>query len=540
MTFDEWEEANAVVQDLIETIRVHGKLSWQVRRSAERRLNRSTETLYRWIRAGEPPRPGRYRYEMTRNHKVELMACGGHRRRAYENLKEAGEVTCSLRTFEKACQRDMSAKEWAYAKSGPRKGRQVGHRLVRTEVGRGYCFEGDHKKVEVWIRTPNSRKIVRPWITLFIDSWSRAIAGVAVSIQPNQSVILESMRVSFGKQPHSGPADFASEVDSALEEAPGENIVGGLGSAFQYWPNISPVNCIPDLIRLDRGLDFMADAISSACVGLQIQIEHTEAYTPNLKGKVERVFGSMRTMLFATMPYYTEGPKLKDGRLDIPKNVEPLGYVVFVQKVLDWVRRYNFELEHRELGMTPTAKWNRGTKPVRVPDASQLRRFLLKDYKPKKYEPRGIMVGRRWYLCPEAGQAIGHTVEVRGLPHDTRKLEIFWPSGEWIGTAWAQDQGTPEFREHVKTVERKDRREAESIYRDGRAREETRWAASVSAVTPDVIESVPKPEFDRITREQQAPDLELLDLDAKRNRPWEPTDVQPGAIESNPNREQEE
>lgn len=461
---------------------------------------------------------------MTRSHKIELMACGGHCRRAYENLKEAGEVTCSLRTFEKACKRDMCAREWAYARSGPRKGRHVGHRLVRTEVGRGYCFEGDHKKVEVWIRTPNSRKLVRPWITLFIDSWSRAIAGVAVSIQPNQSVILQTMKVSFGEQPHTGPLEPASKFNPSSDPPSDDKVIGGLGSAFQYWPNISPVNCLPDLIRLDRGLDFMADAITAACVGLDIEIEHTEAYMPNRKGKVERVFGSMRTMLFAKMPYYTEGPKLRDGRLDVPKGVEPLGYVVFVQMVLDWVRKYNFELEHSQLGMTPTAKWNSGSRPIRIPETNQLRRFLLKSYKPKKYEPRGIMVDKRWYLCPEAGRAIGHTVDVRGLPHDSRKVEIFWPSGKWIGTAWAQDEATPEFREHVRTVEKKDCREAEALYRDGRRLEETRWAASVAAETPEAIESVPRPEFDRISQENQALDLDLLDVSTKRNKPWEGTD----------------
>lgn len=444
------------------------------------------------------------------------MACNGNRRRAHRNLTEAGLIDCSLRTFEKAYERDMSSREKAYAEFGPRKGRERGARLIRIEVGRGICFEGDHKKANVWIRSPDNNRLVRPWITMFIDTWSRAIAGVAVSIRPNQSVILTTMKASFGEQPHPSP----NEEEEGLPL--NDKVLGGLGSAFDYSPNISPVNCIPHMLRLDRGLDFMAKSIEDSCIDLDIEIEHTEAHTPSQKGKIERAFRSMKEMLFSTLPYYTEGPKRKDGRLDVPKGVQPLGYVEFVQRVLDWVRFYNYEHVHNEIKQKPAVRWNEGQAPLRVPDPATLQRFLLKKGKDKMFESRGVMMHRRWYQCLGGDSERDRYVEVRGLPHDRRKYELYsLRTGKWIGTAWEQDEASEEFRESVKTVEKQDRRNADRLYREGRQAQEARWAASVTAETPAQINSVPRPEYERLRDEYEEDDLDLIGGKEFRDERWE-------------------
>ena len=522
MTEDEWQLANSVVQELLR-LKADQRLHRQAVRGACRKVNRSRETIYRWMRLGGPPALTRQRFEMSDAQKIEVMASGGVVRRAFRRLSEAGEIDCSLRTFEKACERDMSAREKQYAKYGPRKGREKGVRLIRTEVGRGWCFEGDHKQAEVWIKTPDKKRLVRPWVTMFIDTWSRAIAGVAVSTRPNQSVILKTMEVSFGDQPLE-PRPKANDDDRPDEEENrfDDNVLAGLGSAFDYWPNISPVNCIPHKLRLDRGLDFMANAIADSCIDLDIEIEHTEPYTPSQKGKIERAFRSLKDMLFSTMPYYTKGPKKKNGQLDVPKRVEPLSYVVFVQQVLEWVRQYNFEFVHREIGVTPTVRWNRGEMPLRVPDPADLRRFLLKDFKDKKLESRGVMMHRRYYVCAEADSELDRKVEVRGMPHDQRKYELYsLRTGKWIGTAWDQIDAPDEIREHVKTVERQERRKAEAIYRKGREVEEARWEASVAAETPDQINSVPRPEYERIRDEYEESELDLIGGKEIRDQKWE-------------------
>lgn len=520
MSPEDWERANEVVKDLLALKKKKGRLSHADLATAAVKVGRSQETVYRWLRAGAPPSPVRKRFELTRNHQIELMASGGHRRRAFDRLTEAGEIECSLRTFEKAYERDMSARLKAFATHGPRKGRFVGLRQVRQEPGRGLCFEGDHKQAEVWIKAPDKESLVRPWVTVFIDTWSRAIAGVAVSVRPNQSTILKSMKASFGEQPQY-PRQKGGE-DAQEEDPPNENVIGALGSAFDYWPNISPINHVPEELRLDRGLDFMADSIAEACTHLDIDIDVTDAYTPNQKGKIERVFLSMQTMLFATMPYFTLGPERKDGSLDVPKRVEPISYVVFVQKVLDWVRKYNFELIHSEIGMTPTAKWNSGTTPIRVPNQDDLNRFLLKKIAVRKVEARGIMMHRRWYLCAEADHELQRDVEVRGLPHDERRYELYsLRTGKWIGTAWDQSQLPKEVRKNVKTAEKEARREAQAIYQAGRRREETRWEASVAAEDPEQTNLIPEQEKERLLREHESPYLELLGNAEQRDQKWE-------------------
>jgi hypothetical protein len=55
----------------------------------------------------------------------------------------------------------------------------------------------------------------------------------------------------------------------------------------------------------------------------------------------------------------------------------------------------------------------------------------------------GIHFGSDTFIAPELTPIGGKTVEVRYMPHDLRRIEVFTQEG-WLCTAYPQDQLTPE------------------------------------------------------------------------------------------------
>ena len=60
-------------------------------------------------------------------------------------------------------------------------------------------------------------------------------------------------------------------------------------------PN-GPMGGVPNAIRYDRGKEFLADAVRLAAASLAIDARALPAYTPHLKGTVERANRSIEQL----------------------------------------------------------------------------------------------------------------------------------------------------------------------------------------------------------------------------------------------------
>jgi putative transposase len=124
-------------------------------------------------------------------------------------------------------------------------------------------WQADHTALDIFIVDANG-KHTRPWLTVVLDDYSRAVAGYMVFLG----------------------APSALHTSLALRQA--------------IWrkPNPSwPVCGIPDVLYVDHGSDFTSIHLEQVAVALRIEIIHSTVGRPQGRGKIERFFGTINTEL---------------------------------------------------------------------------------------------------------------------------------------------------------------------------------------------------------------------------------------------------
>jgi putative transposase len=209
-------------------------------------------------------------------------------------------------------------------------------------------------------------------------------------------------------------------------------------------PERGPFGGIPKELRLDRGLEFAADALTNVAATLGMRVSPAPAHTPHLKGRIERLNRTVAQDFLCTLPFFTDGPRDAAGRLYAP-GVPPLTFERFATEFGNWVEYYNTARPHAGLqGQTPLDRWQADPMPVRVIPTDDLR-FLLLAGAERRITKHGIRFGGLHFIAPELNGRVGQTVQLRWMPHDLRTIQVFY-MGEWLCTARPQgvltaDQG---------------------------------------------------------------------------------------------------
>lgn len=380
-------------------------------------LDRHPKTIRRWVREGLPGKQGMRGKSLTKHEVSAYFRAYGDCARAVEIIRSEGGEPPHIRRFQRAVNRDLDAMERAHARGGPREARGYRLYLERNEEGRGLCLEADHKVVDVLVAPPRNAALVRPRVTVFLETKTRAIASVCISLSPSEAEILCAY-----------------------------------AAAIEHNPDFSPAYGIPEFLRIDNGLDFLAGGVTGGAVSLGTQVFQTNSYSPNEKGKVERFFGTFDRECCSKMPCYLNGPRGKNGKLSGAANNTPLTIEEFISDVIDWCKGYNFDRPHSSLnGLTPAQAWDEDPHPVRKASPEDVFRFTLKLVNgdgTRKVATRGLRVFNRYYIAPELEKYIGEKVEVRSLPHDERRVEVF-VEGEHLCTAQPHNLLTGRRRDEV-------------------------------------------------------------------------------------------
>jgi len=249
---------------------------------------------------------------------------------------------------------------------------------------------------------------------MFMDGFSRLIMGWAISMYPSSATVLAALR-----------------------------------SAITIDPECGPFGGVPEALRWDNGLEFAAEALQTAGAVLGCKVAKMPAYTPHLRGKIERSHRTIQDSFVAGLPFHTDGPAAADGRLYGPAG-DPMSLALFVDHFAEWVRSYNAERPHEGLaGMTPLEKWCGDATPVRTVPPEQLRWLLLAGQR-RRILKDGIHFQGLMFIAPELNGRVGQDVEVRYMPHDLRTVEVFqgdaWLCGAsgapvaWLGSDWRRSQ----------------------------------------------------------------------------------------------------
>jgi putative transposase len=245
-------------------------------------------------------------------------------------------------------------------------------------------WQADHTVLDILVVDANG-KHARPWLTVILDDYSRAVAGYMIFLG----------------------APSALHTSLALRQA--------------IWrkPDPSwPMCGIPDVLYVDHGSDFISIHLDQVAAALRIELVHSTVGRPQGRGKIERFFGTINTELLAQL-----AGRLIKGR--------PVSAPALSLSELDaalaafFVGVYNKRL-HSQTGETPHAAWlGQGWLP-RMPDnLDDLDLLLLTVAKARTVRRDGIRFQGLRYMDPTLAAYVGEAVTIRYDPRDLSEIRVF-------------------------------------------------------------------------------------------------------------------
>lgn len=255
----------------------------------------------------------------------------------------------------------------------------------RTASRPNAVWQADHTPLDLWVRDHRGRP-ARPWLTVVMDDFSRAIAGYALNLT----------------------APSALQTALALRQAiwrkgePGWHVCG-----------------IPEMFYTDHGSDFTSHHLEQVAADLKMQLVFSTAGAPRGRGKIERFFGAVNQLCLAALPGYTP-----------PGTAPPPAPTLTLSELEARLRSFLIEDYHQrvhgETGMAPQARWDAGGFLPRLPDSlEQLDLLLLTVATPRKVHPDGIHFQGLRYLDLTLAAYVGEAVTIRYDPRDLAEIRVY-------------------------------------------------------------------------------------------------------------------
>ncbi|WP_241992712.1 Mu transposase C-terminal domain-containing protein [Cryobacterium lactosi] len=377
-------------------------------------------------------------------------------RELVDEARRTGAVTVSRQTLQRAVERDVLRGDRAGLRDGEHARRGHDVFLQRPRPHRNEAWESDH--VEAPVEVDVEGRLVKPWVTWFVDVGTNAVCGTAVTPGvPSRESILAALRAAITLEAPYGPP-------------------GGL----------------PERVRIDRGKDFLSDTVRSVLAGFAVRVVRLPAYTPHLKGTVETVNGAAAQMFFAGLPRYTGAQKLANGR-SIDPDAPALTFEAFVTELLGWVRWWNTEHPMPVLeGVTPLQAWLDDPTPLTTVPTGDLRLLTLEDDgRTRKITTKGVSWRARQYVAAWMTGQVGRQVRLRHMPHHDHEVEVFDAStGEHLGAATLADMASSEQIGELRRTREARRRQLQADLRKAEKARRIRYAAVTTAVPPQPISTV--------------------------------------------------
>lgn len=172
---------------------------------------------------------------------------------------------------------------------------------------------------------------------------------------------------------------------------------------------------IPSSLYVDNGSAYVSKQLAYACATLGIQIIHSRPGKPQGRGKIERVFGTVRGQFLAEIaPAGGAGTTVE-------------GIDALNAKFDTWVKTVYHRRVHSETGQTPLARfeagWPDGGGP-RLPSAELLRQAFLWVATRQVTKTATVSLLSNTYAVDAA--LVGRKVELAFDPADLTHIEVRW------------------------------------------------------------------------------------------------------------------
>lgn len=427
-------------------------------------LGVSARTVWRWLEraraTGDVDQPLRGHFEVTDQVRQRLAFWRGNIAAVHRELLEAAKIdgtpAPSRQTLQRAVERDVLRGDRAGLRHGERARRAHDVFLKRPRTYRNEAWESDH--VEAPVEVDVEGRLLKPWVTWFVDVDTNAVCGTAIT---------------------PGPASR-------------ESILAALRAAITLEEPYGPPGGLPGRVRIDRGKDFLSKTVGSVLAGFGVRVTPLPAYTPHLKGTVETVNGAAGRMLFAGMPRYTDAQTLANGR-PVDPDAPALTFEAFVAELLGWVRWWNAEHTMAVLeGQTPLQAWLEDPTPLSTVPAGDLRLLALEDDgRTRRITTKGVSWRARHYVGVWMTGQVGRPVRLRHMPHHEHEVEVFdADTGAHLGAAVLADQASSEQIGELRRSRERRRRQLKADLRAAEKARRVRYAAATTPAPPQQVSAV--------------------------------------------------
>ncbi|MDJ0899843.1 MAG: Mu transposase C-terminal domain-containing protein [Xenococcus sp. MO_188.B8] len=245
-------------------------------------------------------------------------------------------------------------------------------------------WQADHTLLDIWIFDEKEQP-VRPWLTVIIDDYSRAIAGYYISLD----------------------APSALQTALALRQA--------------IWRKNDPnwhICGIPEILYTDHGSDFTSQHIEQVCLDLKIRLIFSTVGQPRGRGKIERFFLTVNQLLLSKLSGYAPTGH---------KTPQPVLTLTELSSEFDrFIGEYN-QSNHSETKEAPQKRWSaKGFLPQLPESIEELDLLLLTIKQKRRIHRDGIRFQGLRYIDPLLANYVGEDVAIRYDPRDMAEIRIYY------------------------------------------------------------------------------------------------------------------
>lgn len=178
---------------------------------------------------------------------------------------------------------------------------------------------------------------------------------------------------------------------------------------------------IPSILYVDNGAAFIDEALLRTCARLGIRVTHSAPGEPEGRGKIERMFETVRGQFLVEV----------HGDADNPVGHYVADLAAMREALRLWATRVYHRQEHSETGQTPADRWADGD-PGDLPTPEQLRRAFAWTVERTVRKNATVELESNRYTV-DAFLA-RRKVELHYDPFDLTEIEVYW-AGRLVGKA---------------------------------------------------------------------------------------------------------
>jgi putative transposase len=337
----------------------------------------------------------------------------------------AGEATPSYWTVYNLV-RDMPGSLLILAHQGGKAYSESFDLVYRREASKpNAIWQADHAQLDILLLRDDGAT-ARPWLTVVIDDYSRAVSGYYLGFDPPSSIRTSlALRQGIWRKSH-----------------PHWHICG-----------------VPEVLYTDNGADFTSKHLEQVAADLKMRLVFSIPGKPQGRGRIERFFRTVNEMFLCDLDGFTRRsrrkPSLNLGQFE------------------DLFRTFLLEVYHRRASssarLAPSECWEQGGFLPRMPESlEQLDLLLIHEVRSRKVRRDGIHFQSLRYLSVTLAAYVGEDVTIRFDPRDMGEIRVFYKDRFLCRAISAELAGeTVSLREIIRARNRR-RQELRSILRDRR------------------------------------------------------------------------